>query len=75
LKRVVRDGEAVGFESDEDKDDYFDNLTIEDIKRMKEAYNEFPRVSVKKKFKVKIDDEDIEIETDFGDMASNFFVR
>lgn len=70
IRAKLHDDNVTKFDAEIEKENYFDELSINDLKKLKEAYNEFPKISTNKMVKIG----DIDMVTDFGDFQSNFFV-
>lgn len=70
LRKAKNNDEVIVFNDYEEKTNYINELTIDDLKELKNAYNKFPRINGTQ---INIINNN-EYKTDFLDLASNFFV-
>jgi hypothetical protein len=70
LRKVKNDNEVKTFSDYEEKANYINELELSDLKKLKEAYNKFPKINGKKIEYIN----NIKVETNFLDIMSNFFV-
>lgn len=75
MRKIIKGGEMCEFSSEQEKQAYFEDLTTDDLKKMKAAMSRFPIVRVSKTVVVKAPSgKEVPVTTKFSDMTSSFFV-